>query len=159
MRYTVEISQEDYIAANYFALRRRILWISVISVLVLVFLAVIHRRDIFAWIFGAIELLMIWCIGYFLFLPWYFKRIYKQYKVINKPCEYEFTEYSFDRYSEYGNTTIPWGVFHKWRENKKVFLVYATSNLYYLIPKRIFNTVEEEQSLRDILTKALGAAR
>ena len=102
------------------------------------------------------------CIVFLLFIiviPWQSRKMYKHHKILHKPREYEFTEHSFNSHSEYGNTTVPWVDFYKWRENKKMFLVYQTHNAPHIIPKRIFTTSEEEQTLRTILTNALGKAK
>jgi hypothetical protein len=166
MRYTVEISCDDLLAGKYLSVRPRLgekIWQGFILVALMV-----------TWAFGLYELsqgkvsFMCWMsplvffgVGVFLFifLPWLTKRQYKQHKLLHKPFEIEFTEQSIFSSSEYGNGSIPWTDFVKWRENKKMFLVYQSSSLMHIIPKRIFNNAEEEQTLRTYLTQALGLAK
>ena len=78
---------------------------------------------------------------------------------MRKPAEYEFTEEKIYAYGDYGNIAIPWTDFNKWKESEKMFLVYETNYRYNIIPKRIFTTPDEAQSLRTILTNALGPAK
>ena len=78
---------------------------------------------------------------------------------MRKSCEYEFTEQSLNVYSNYGNVTVPWTDLVKWKETDKMFFIYQTRQVFQIIPKRIFTTPEEQQTLRTYLTHALGPAK
>lgn len=46
-----------------------------------------------------------------------------------------------------------WSGYHKWRENERVFLLYVSSNLYQVLPKRWFSPAQAEE-IRTALAKA-----
>ncbi len=89
-------------------------------------------------------------------LPYRWRKIYRQQKLLQKSFQYEFTADTFHTFSDYGNATLPWDKFHKWREGKNAFLVYQSDNLFHLIPKRIFESPEAQAQLRSYLTAKIG---
>ena len=93
---------------------------------------------------------------FYVLLPYRWKKNYKQQKLLHLPFQHEFTADSLCTVAEYGNSTLPWKEFHKWREGKTLFLVYQSDNMFHMIPKRIFQNLADQEQLRGYLTDKIG---
>jgi hypothetical protein len=166
MKYELKISYEDFKAAQHLHMRpRRGFRIVLYPLLALFALTAILVSINFVKGHGSARssYILMGCIAYLLLIiailiPSKWKRIYNQQKLFEVTFDYEFTESSLCSTSELGNVSLPWGKFHKWKENKKMFIVYQSDVMFHLIPKRIFRTEEEISRLRDILSESIGKA-
>lgn len=50
----------------------------------------------------------------------------------------------------------PWDELVKWRQNKRVFLVYFTSRLFWIVPKRLFADDGERSGFAALLRNRIG---
>ncbi len=50
----------------------------------------------------------------------------------------------------------PWGELVKWRQDKRVFLVYFTPRLFWIVPKRLFAGAGERESFAALLREKIG---
>lgn len=107
----------------------------------------------FYLIVGIVLCLLVFFYGY---LPFRWKKTYNQQKVFHQALQYEFAKESFVALSEFGNSRLPWNMFHKWKEGKRMFLIYQPNASFHIIPKRIFQKKEEEHTLRNILLELIG---
>lgn len=165
MTITGKIEAADYIAAQWLNMRPRKLMRIIIYCLLLltgvVYSAMIKdmvvNDDIRMLPFWLITLVIGYLFVYFgWFLPWKTKKMYMQHKELQKPFELELSAETFHVRSEEGEAHTPWTEFHKWKEGKKLFLIYRSDNLFHIIPKRSFPTAEEETALRVILQEKIG---
>jgi hypothetical protein len=166
MKYALKISYEDYKAAQQLHMKpRRGFRIVLYPLLVLFALTAICVTINFVKGNCASRsfYILMGCIAYLFFVfailfPSKWKRIFNQQKFFELTFDYEFTESALCSASELGHVSLPWAKFHKWKENKKMFIVYQSDVLFHLIPKRIFKTEEEISRLRAILTQSIGKA-
>jgi len=160
MRYTVEISCDDYLEACHFIQKKR-RRIELVVFAFFIFIGIMFQIYLQS---ASVLMASVFFTGTLIVVnrvlqPWLWKRLYKQNKLLGKPIEFEFTEQGLHTYSDNGNGTYQWTDFHKWQESKKLFFVCCTDVQGHIIPKRIFTTAEEEQALRSYLTHALGPAK
>jgi hypothetical protein len=93
------------------------------------------------------------------FLPRVWQRIYESLKEYKMPMTYEFTDGDFVVTTSGQEKRIPWQDFSDWKENEQFFLMRRANSAAAIVPKRIFAATQEADSLRAILTRALGQAR
>ena len=87
----------------------------------------------------------------YIFLPKRVKKIFFQQKELSSPFEIEFTDTSMLASNEFGNSTRPWKNFIKWKENKKLLLLYHSDMLYNIIPKRFFFDPQQIETVKTYL--------
>lgn len=166
MKYELKISYKDFKLAQRLHLRpRRRSRMVLYPLLALFMLAVICSGISFMQGNGSGSgfYILFGCMVYlfaifFILVPLKWKRIFRQQKFLETTFEQEFTEAALCSASELGNVSLPWNKFHKWKENKSMFIVYQSDALFHLIPKRIFQTEEETTRLRMILSQSIGKA-
>jgi YcxB-like protein len=80
-------------------------------------------------------------------IPRRVRQLYSQHKEMSAPFEHEITPAALITTTQFGTGNRPWNIFHKWKENDKIFLVYTSDLQFVLIPKR-FCTPEQLDALR-----------
>jgi hypothetical protein len=91
-------------------------------------------------------------------LPKAWRREFEQSE--RKSYTIEVTEASFRLTSETENLSWPWTSFSGWRDAGKCFLLYYNKGWnHIIIPKHVFDTQDDLDSLREVLKKYLGKPR
>jgi hypothetical protein len=166
MNITGIIEANDYIAAQWVHMRpRKSLRIVLYGLLIIVITVYgIAAKDVL-WDRNNALLLPFWLLtlgfGYFViffgwFIPFKTKRVYRQHTSLQKPFTLEITEEWFRAHSEEGETHTQWSELHKWKEGKKIFLIYRADNMFHMIPKRLLNEPVEMNFLRTVLQQSMG---
>jgi MFS family permease len=160
MDYELKITFDDYKAAQRLAMRPRqayritgylLFALFFIGLTVTLFIAKSDWRILF--VIGVV----LYLIGFFfLYLPYRWRRLFSQHKLLHEPHQCQFTEDALVSTSDLGNVKIPWGMFSKWKEGRKTFILYQSDNLFHIIPKRIFHGTKEEGFLRNTLLGSVG---
>ena len=83
----------------------------------------------------------------YVIIPRRVRQIYSQHKEMAAPFEHEITPTMLVSTTQFGHGDRPWNIFHKWKENEKIFLLYTSDVQFVLIPKR-FCTPEQLEALR-----------
>ena len=97
-------------------------------------------------------------VFFFVALPWQATRNFKQNRFLTHPTEYRIDETGLLVQSDLGTTKIPWDHLHKWKENRRLILLYPTDAAYYLFPRRLF-TAEEWEEFRALAAQHLKKSR
>lgn len=157
MKINGKLEWTDYLDAQRLHMRqggwRRGLQYAVVAMLLLAFgfllIPAIQDQDWsllwpLSWplIAGGVFLLYLYVI-----VPRRMRQIYLQHKEMAAPFEHEITPAALVSTGQFGHAERPWNIFHKWRENDKLFLLYVSDIQFVLIPKR-FCTREQLQALR-----------
>jgi hypothetical protein len=95
--------------------------------------------------------------SYLIWLPLKWRRIYRQYKGLQRPQKYLITDEAMKVEAENGSGTIRWSELVKWKEGNGVFLLYPSDVLFYIVPLRFFASAEQIESFRQLLSRALRA--
>lgn len=94
-------------------------------------------------------------VAFYVYLPYRWKKLYHQQQLLHDRFRCDFTQDAMITEGVFGNSSIPWEMFHKWKEGKKLFLIYQADNLFHVIPKRVLEN-EEEHLLRNRLLQSIG---
>jgi hypothetical protein len=57
---------------------------------------------------------------------------------------------------QHGQGVLPWEIFHKWKADKQLILVYHSDALFHIFPRRAFPSTEEFQWFQALLRTKLG---
>lgn len=90
------------------------------------------------------------------YLPWRARRSFREQKAAGSEFSVETSPEGITFASSYGSGTIPWDHILRWREGGRVFLLYISSTLFQVIPKRLFAGAEQEAEFRDLLRERVG---
>jgi hypothetical protein len=83
------------------------------------------------------------------------RRQYAQQKSLQGEIAIGWSEEGMHFDTEYGAFSMPWNHFHRWVEDKRTFLLFESSRLYRVIPKRVLSE-DQQASLRQLLPR-IGA--
>jgi hypothetical protein len=83
------------------------------------------------------------CIYFFVFLPYQVARIYRQQKLMHEKATVEIDDLHLTVKSQHGHVTLPWDLFHKWKANDRLVLVYHSDVLFHIFPRHSFPSLEE----------------
>lgn len=92
------------------------------------------------------------------YLPWWARRAFRTLKSAGTPFKGETSEEGITISSQYGGGITPWDHVIRWREGRKVFLLYVSTSLFYVLPKRLFASAADEAEFRDTLRRKTGHA-
>jgi hypothetical protein len=167
MKLNIQLTEEDYIKANYLNLRskRIVMWA---GFLVVAFLAITMVTSIFrAYAYHEDPTCAYIMAGAFILIVFFFKvrfpqrlrHIFRQQKSLHSPHSVEFTDAGIVSTRVEGETKHGWDYYRKWNEGKTLFLLFQSEVLMNMIPKRCFTSPEEMAEFRELLTKKIGAAK
>ena len=158
-----DIRPEDCRRAAFLHLRPRpILGAAGILMLALAVLALvlkIHSPN--PWNSSAVVLagsLICFAVYFLVVTPWQATRQFKQNRFLAHAAEFRIDETGLHVRSDLGASDIPWDHLHKWKENKRLILLYPTDAMYYLFSRRLF-TAEEWEEFRGLAAKHLKKIR
>lgn len=155
MKATVELRWTDYLCAQYLNMRPRpvfavlgtALLLLVIFIIVHSLLYSVHRRgDLVLLAFFAYLLL-----SFFVLLPMKVRRIFRQQKNLQLVTEYVADEYGIASSSEREQSRLPWQDFVKWKESKRLVVLYTSDITMIVIPKRCFPDLETGNAFRKLV--------
>ena len=164
VRVQGKISEADYVRAQWLHLRTRKTYLAfgVLLAAVLLMFAVVKTVG---WVRGdnppesivaPLFLSLAYLSYFFIFLPYWFRRSYRNYPAIREPVDLTFNEEGLNFISENAQGKIPWKHFHKWRAGRSLFLIYQSPGLFHIVPKQLLSPSEGEQELRGFLEKTVG---
>ncbi len=97
--------------------------------------------------------LVLLALVWFGFQPYQVRHIYRQQKELSAPFEMELNDTGYALRNEYGSGLIPWKDFIKYKEDKKVILLYRTDVMFNLVPKRMLQDESQVQFIHEQLEK------
>ena len=96
-------------------------------------------------------------VGYFLILfiliPFRAKRQYRQHRALRNETTMLLSEQGINFKSESGENKLQWCDIHKWGYGNGIYLLYITSNMFYIVPARALSNTSE---LNTLLEKNIG---
>lgn len=166
MKIDVQLTEEDYVKANYLHLRPRpavkwagyflLFWIVVVLVMS-VYMAIAHSTEILIPILVGSLLAYLW-FAFGFWTPNRCRKTFRQLKMLQMPFSFEFTDGVIITKSECSEAKLTWDHFRKWKEGKDLFTLYQSDRMMQMIPKRVFSSPEEMTQFRELLAKKIGAA-
>ncbi|MDF3130304.1 YcxB family protein [Kiritimatiellaeota bacterium B1221] len=160
MKCAGQISEKDYVAAQWLHLRLRPVF-RVLGFLLLVLWVVAlcgkfsqGFENTVDYVFAFITFYMLLLFGFSIPRKW--KRIYRNYKLIQAPFEWVFTKERIFSKTAHSEAYVDWDAFIKWRVGKKYVLLYQASNLMNIIPKEGFVSDEDFAAALELFKEKLG---
>lgn len=92
-------------------------------------------------------------------MPWRIRRIFSQQKAFQVEYQTVISPESLESTSEYGTVRIPLSDFHKYKVGKDLILVYHSSALFYMFPRRFFASDEDFKTFIFYLKANLGSPK
>lgn len=89
----------------------------------------------------------LWVLSYFIYR--------KNIKYYSRPVQLEFDEDGIRSVSETANTAVKWSNFYKFAVNKEMLLLYTTSQIFNMLPKRAFKSDEEWKKLIELVKQKI----
>jgi len=160
-----KILESDYVDAQRLHSRARRV-IAIMGVVVLLLGLAVTILNVMAWLNGSISAgdaaLFPFLVGLllaylFVLRPWSWRRTYRKHPALHEPVSIDLGDDGLAYASDHGEGELPWRMFIKWREGKRLFLLYSAPNLFHIIPKRTLEA-DRVESLRSLLSEKLGRA-
>ena len=77
---------------------------------------------------------------HFVVYPFFAKRHYRKYKLIQEPFTIQLKDDGVLIQSDDNRGLIKWEHMHKWRQNDRYVLIYPMPKLFYIVPKTVGET-------------------
>ncbi|MFA6286892.1 MAG: YcxB family protein [Opitutaceae bacterium] len=164
MQFTITLIPLDYVNARRLALRPRTS-IRIALYVLLTLLAAALAGEVWTFLLsgqsppGMVLLILApvyFALFYFVFIPFGSRRIFRQQKNLQDPATFAFTDQGMRVDSVRGHMELPWSDFHKWKANDKVLLLYHSSAIFNMIPRRAFATAADFAAFRELVERHLG---
>ena len=160
----IQLTPEDYIQAIFVHMRPRpvlkwagysVLSLAAIVIVISFYFAFADRKGFFIPIF------LIAMLAYLAFLFLYIqprrvRKIFWQQKALQIPYSYSVANEAMVVKSDISDEKLPWDYFIKWKEGKKLFVIYHSDVMFRMFPKRCFTSPEEMTQFRQLLQTKLG---
>jgi hypothetical protein len=91
------------------------------------------------------------------YMPWKTKRVFRQQKSLQHEFVLSWTADGVHTKNAKGEYSSAWSDFVGWRENDRLFLLYISDIMFYMIPKRAFSSELLLGEFRAHLTKSILA--
>jgi hypothetical protein len=167
MELNIKLTADDYIKANFVHMRPRpfIKWVGYFLLFVAVvvlgcsgFDAIVHRKGFITPIVLAASLAYL-VFSFGIYYPKRIRKIFLQQKLLQQSFSFAVTDEAVSSKAEYGQATLTWDIFRKWKESKDLFLLYQSDVLFHMMPKRCFSSAEDISRFRKLLYEKMGPAQ
>ena len=139
MKVEGTVTLKDYVAAQYLHVKPRPVFKFIGVFLVSLFILTLFVS--FSW---GMVILIAYILAYFLlFIPWYSRTIYKQYKAIQLPFSVELNDLGLVFESSQNKSVLYWEDVNKFKKNKKVISIYPASAMFHVVPAHFFENNEQ----------------
>ena len=91
---------------------------------------------------------------FFIYVPFWVKRHFRQYKELQREQVLTPEESGLSAKTVNGKSMLVWSDLRSWKENKNVFMLYVTDDLYHLVPKHFFASETDIKSFREMLQRS-----
>ncbi len=156
-----QITEEDYIRAQYLHMRPRpvflaagVLMVAMALIVIVLRLFIYPSASSHASPYILLAVLVYLALRFFVIMPMSAKRIYRQQKTLHEPYEVEITEEAMRVASTYGESTVPWQTFYKYKVGRDFLLVYQSAAIFHMFPRRWFSD-EQFAEFQAILARHL----
>jgi YcxB-like protein len=165
MKFTVQVSEQDYMNAQRLHMRpgkaRRVFHclLGIILIPSLLFLAAAdeyHTREPALIALGVIALVIILFV---VVVPWRLRRFYREQKTLKYPFTMELNEEGVFSEGENGSGRIKWDDFYAWKQDANTILLYQARNLFNMIPCRVFASTQDGGQVIALIERKLEKKR
>jgi hypothetical protein len=156
-----QITEEDYIRAQYLHVRPRPVFLAAGVLMVVAALTIIVLK-LFVYPstmsqpapYVLFAVLVYLALRFFVIMPMSAKRIYREQKTLHDPYEVEITEETIRFASRHGGSSAAWRQLHKYKVGKDFILLYPSRETFHMFPRRWFSD-EQFTEFQGILARHL----
>ena len=94
--------------------------------------------------------------AYFFGIPFQAKKQYKELKSIQSEMQIVIENEGIKLESITGNSNLDWSHFKKWAYNENIIIMYITSRMFYILPRRVLENEEQFKNIVEILSNNIG---
>jgi hypothetical protein len=146
------LTESDYVAAQFLHMRPRLVF-AVYGGLLLALTLWAAAEAGSAVLIGCLAILA----AYFaLLIPFLAKRNFRSYKALAESVTVEARVDGLFFRRLNGEGLLPWADIRKWRQNKRLVLVYPANNIFHMIPRRFFENDESFKQFTALLETRVG---
>jgi hypothetical protein len=91
-------------------------------------------------------------------VPWHAKRSFRLYKALSERFSIDARPEGLFFKRTNGESLLPWDHIVKWRSNRKVLIMYPTTNIYHVVPARLFADSQAFEAFAKMLEEHAGGA-
>ena len=108
------------------------------------------------WILTALPPILVATVV--LTVPWHAKRTFRLYKALSERFSVDTRPEGLFFRRTNGESLLPWDHIVKWRSNRRVLILYPTTNIYHVMPARLFADSEAYEAFAKMLEEHVGCA-
>ncbi|MBA2613318.1 MAG: YcxB family protein [Bacteroidetes bacterium] len=154
MKLSFDINRQDYADFNKFhfiktQLKRRIFF-GVLTIVALQFFLNKERFDLTATIISSLVCAVVYCFLIYRSLS-STKNIPQDNGTVLGHRDMEFSDINITCKAEKTSTVSDWNAIKKLENGKNYFYLYVDTNMAYIIPKRVFATVNEQDNFEQFI--------
>ncbi|MGE5657476.1 MAG: YcxB family protein [Actinomycetota bacterium] len=159
MKLEYQLTLNDYVEASQAHLKSRsiLLWIgSILFFLIGILSIIFNPAEGMGYCFVVLGIFYIPLIK--LINRYQLTRLWKSQPSIREPISLEVNEERINFKSPAFESNVKWQVYTKFRETKKLFMLYQSHHLFNILPKRAFVSNEQLDQFRELLrTKGISS--
>jgi hypothetical protein len=164
MKYPVQLTPDDLVAAHRLSLRPRagfrgacyVLLGLVVVAAAISSTAIIRREAPLNSLTVPLLLVAYVAIIVFVIMPWRARKIFRQQKGLQRPYTVTLESDEFVVEAHNGHMRLKWSDVHKWKYNHRLILLYHSDAIYSMIPCRVFSGPTERDEALGFLRQRLG---
>jgi hypothetical protein len=150
---TFQLEPDDYVAAN--RLHTRMIWRRPRSLASFAFLIPAYAGFLYlSWhaqpdtglaifiSFVVICAIAFPPLSYLLYLPYKTRKVFHEQKNLHYPMTMSWSDAGFKVENQQGSAVTPWQDFFKWGEDSRILLLYHSSRLFYMLPRRVLTEAQ-----------------
>lgn len=109
------------------------------------------------WLFSLVMILASFFMGWIFFRDYiYFpKKTYRQDTSLSEKCNLRFSDEGIFSNSEHIESKLKWSIFKTFFETEKFYFLGYDNGKYMTFPKRLFESVEQQNTFQELLKKNL----
>ncbi|MFD0892321.1 YcxB family protein [Luteolibacter ambystomatis] len=164
MKIRVQLTEEDYVSTLWptlFSNRRTLVFLILAAISTLV-TAGSNIADLLRgepvessrWVFVSVMVVLAWVL--FIGTPSKMRKAFRVQKLGERPFEVELGEEEFKSTNDRGYTVLKWPDVLKWRQTKKMIVVYVTEQQCVVLPHHAFSSEGDFSAAVTILQSKVG---
>lgn len=150
-----QLTQNDYMAAQFLHLRPRPVFAVIGVILLALYAWALTQKPSFLLVGVGIYL----AVYFTLLIPWQVRRTFRQYKALSELISVEIRDDGLFFKKPNSEGLFPWAHIIKWKRNKKLLLLYPADNLFYVLPSSFFPSQEAFNEFLRVMEEKAGKAR
>jgi|GEM_PF-1814698 len=88
-----------------------------------------------------------------------FRKTWASHKLLRVPVQGALSEDGLNGESTHGSGRVPWSEIHQWQASPNVLLIYASRNLFNVLPREFFSSDGDWMAARELVARKLPSRK